>query len=136
MVVQRMPGETNGLVANGLSLPTMETFAYPVDAVSKGGREKAETYEPLWKIADRHRVLKVPEGRGKKKKKKKKKRKKEKEKLFAIWNKRYLPIPLLIPFSFHSRVFSNFAWLIRRLRIATNREFEFPFRTGKRRREV
>lgn len=50
----------------------METFAYPVDAVSKGGREKAETYEPLWKIADRHRVLKVPEGREKKKKKKKK----------------------------------------------------------------
>ena len=133
MVVQRMPGETNGMVANGLSLPTMETFAYPVDAVSKGGREKAETYEPLWKIADRHRVLKVPEGR---EKKKRKERKKEKEKLFAIWNKRYLPIPLLIPFSFHSRVFSNFAWLIRRLRIATNREFEFPFRTGKRRREV
>lgn len=57
----------------------METFAYPVDAVSKGGREKAETYEPLWKIADRHRVLKVPEGREKKKKKKKggKKRKRK-----------------------------------------------------------
>ena len=72
-----MPGETNGLVANGLSLPTMETFAYPVDAVSKGGREKAETYEPLWKIADRHRVLKVPEGREKKKKERKKEKKKK-----------------------------------------------------------
>ena len=77
MVVQRMPGETNGMVANGLSLPTMETFAYPVDAVSKGGREKAETYEPLWKIADRHRVLKVPEGREKKKKERKKERKRK-----------------------------------------------------------
>ena len=64
------------------SLPTMETFAYPVDAVSKGGREKAETYEPLWKIADRHRVLKVPEGREKKKKKKKKGGKKKKRKIF------------------------------------------------------
>ena len=90
MVVQRMPGETNGMVANGLSLPTMETFAYPVDAVSKGGREKAETYEPLWKIADRHRVLKVPEGRGKKKKKRRKERKKEKE-IFVRYLEQTIP---------------------------------------------
>lgn len=105
----------------------METFAYPVDAVSKGGREKAETYEPLWKIADRHRVLKVPEGR--EKKKKKKRGKKEKEKFFAIWNKRFL-LPLLILFLFS--LVPNFAWLIRRLRIATN---SFSI-SNSRRREV
>lgn len=105
----------------------METFAYPVDAVSKGGREKAETYEPLWKIADRHRVLKVPEGR-EKKKKKKKGGKKRKRKILRYLEQTILPLLILFLFS----LVPNFAWLIRRLRIATN---SFSI-SNSRRREV
>lgn len=73
--------------------------------------------------------FKSTRGEGKKEEKKKKGGKKEKEKFFAIWNKRFL-LPLLILFLFS--LVPNFAWLIRRLRIATN---SFSI-SNSRRREV